>query len=206
MPESCPALNDEDYDTICAAVMETERGRRFLSEFARRNRNADTTLVLSAIGRLAAFVQAGLTKAAAEDIVKRPESVVIRTAMPTAGMGRQNGYTAQIQSAQPVVAGVRCDRTTTQTVSTFGKVAPREADYAQDRFVFNGHNQGSNTSLVTKAPFPQAGTPAASDPSIAPPMITVNNPAPAMPAPTKPPIDAFEAMTAEQKALLLRSI
>jgi chemotaxis protein CheZ len=43
-----------DYDAIFAAVMETDRGRWFLAEYARRNRQADTAEVLAAIERLAA--------------------------------------------------------------------------------------------------------------------------------------------------------
>ncbi|WP_319775645.1 protein phosphatase CheZ [Breoghania sp.] len=47
-----PALREEDYEAIESAVMETTRGRWFLSEYARRNRNADTEVLLSAIGQL----------------------------------------------------------------------------------------------------------------------------------------------------------
>jgi hypothetical protein len=43
---------DGDYDAICEAFMETSRGRWFLTEYARRNRNADTRMVLEAIERL----------------------------------------------------------------------------------------------------------------------------------------------------------
>jgi chemotaxis protein CheZ len=43
-----------DYDAIFAAVMETERGRWFLAEYARRNRHADTAEVLAALERVAA--------------------------------------------------------------------------------------------------------------------------------------------------------
>jgi hypothetical protein len=53
--EPGPALtppSEEDYDAICAAVMETVRGRWFLSEYSRRNRHADTELVLSALDRI----------------------------------------------------------------------------------------------------------------------------------------------------------
>jgi hypothetical protein len=53
--EPGPALtapSEEDYDAICAAVMETVRGRWFLSEYSRRNRHADTELVLAAIDRV----------------------------------------------------------------------------------------------------------------------------------------------------------
>jgi hypothetical protein len=45
-------INHTDYEVIEAAVMETERGRWFLSEYAQRNRHADTQSVLSAIEKL----------------------------------------------------------------------------------------------------------------------------------------------------------
>jgi chemotaxis protein CheZ len=43
-----------DYDAILGAVMETERGRWFLAEYACRNRHADTAEVLAALERLTA--------------------------------------------------------------------------------------------------------------------------------------------------------
>ena len=43
---------EADYDVIESAVMETQRGRWFLKEYARRNRAADTTMLLGAIERL----------------------------------------------------------------------------------------------------------------------------------------------------------
>ena len=42
-------VTDSDYNTIESAIMESSRGRWFLSEYARRNRHADTNLLLSAI-------------------------------------------------------------------------------------------------------------------------------------------------------------
>nr|WP_320141551.1 protein phosphatase CheZ [uncultured Cohaesibacter sp.] len=45
-------LRQEDYLAIEAAVMETARGRWFLAEYARRNRNADTDTLLTAIDKL----------------------------------------------------------------------------------------------------------------------------------------------------------
>ena len=48
-----PPPSEADYDAIYAAVMESERGRRFLAEYARRNRHADTQLLLGAIDRIA---------------------------------------------------------------------------------------------------------------------------------------------------------
>src|SRR3954451_560496 len=43
---------EADYDAISAAFMETSRGRWFLSEYAKRNRNADTSMVLDAVARI----------------------------------------------------------------------------------------------------------------------------------------------------------
>jgi hypothetical protein len=44
--------SEADYDAIREAFMETSRGRWFLSEYARRNRNADTRMVLDAVARI----------------------------------------------------------------------------------------------------------------------------------------------------------
>jgi hypothetical protein len=49
---------DADFDAIFDAVMATDRGRWFLFEYARRNRHADTAMVLAAIERLIAVAQA----------------------------------------------------------------------------------------------------------------------------------------------------
>ena len=50
--ETNVTFGDLDFDTIEAAVMETVRGRWFLKEYARRNRNADTQAILEAVDRL----------------------------------------------------------------------------------------------------------------------------------------------------------
>jgi hypothetical protein len=47
-----PVLTPADYDAIEAAVMETARGRWFLTEYARRNRHSDTTTLLRALDRI----------------------------------------------------------------------------------------------------------------------------------------------------------
>jgi chemotaxis protein CheZ len=54
-------LSEADYELIEAAVMETERGRWFLGEYARRNRHADTMMLLGAIERLAGALRAERT-------------------------------------------------------------------------------------------------------------------------------------------------
>jgi hypothetical protein len=44
--------SEEDYEAISEAFMETSRGRWFLGEYAKRNRNADTRMVLDAVARI----------------------------------------------------------------------------------------------------------------------------------------------------------
>src|SRR5881227_2709065 len=43
---------EQDYDAISQAFMETSRGRWFLGEYAKRNRNAHTRMVLDAVARI----------------------------------------------------------------------------------------------------------------------------------------------------------
>ncbi len=55
IPSGLPA--DGDYDALCEALMASARGRWFLEEYAKRNRNADTGTVLDAIARVEAVVR-----------------------------------------------------------------------------------------------------------------------------------------------------
>jgi len=50
-------LSEADYGAIEAAVMETVRGRWFLAEYARRNRHADTLMLIAALDRIEAAVR-----------------------------------------------------------------------------------------------------------------------------------------------------
>jgi hypothetical protein len=58
LPDILAELPDAaDYDAVCAALMATERGRWFLTEYASRNRNADTDRLVGAIARVEAAVR-----------------------------------------------------------------------------------------------------------------------------------------------------
>ncbi|HYA05198.1 MAG TPA: hypothetical protein VEF90_04850, partial [Xanthobacteraceae bacterium] len=48
---------DAEYDAVYAAVTATERGRWFLTEYANRNRHADTDMVVGAIARMEAAIR-----------------------------------------------------------------------------------------------------------------------------------------------------
>src|ERR1700710_740284 len=50
--------SEADYAAISEAFMETARGRWFLAEYAKRNRNADTSMVLDAVARIEANIAA----------------------------------------------------------------------------------------------------------------------------------------------------
>jgi hypothetical protein len=57
VPAPPPAA--DEYDTICATVMGSGRGRWFLDEYMRRNRNVETGLVLAAVERIEAAIRDG---------------------------------------------------------------------------------------------------------------------------------------------------
>jgi chemotaxis protein CheZ len=61
-------LSQADYEAIASAVMETARGRWFLAEFARRNRHADTTMLLKALERIEGAVTGERSVSAVERI------------------------------------------------------------------------------------------------------------------------------------------
>ncbi|SIQ03002.1 hypothetical protein [Bosea sp. TND4EK4] len=64
---SLTPLSQADYEAIEAAVMETARGRWFMAEYAKRNRQADTQQLLTAIGRIERVVGLGVQETSRED-------------------------------------------------------------------------------------------------------------------------------------------
>jgi hypothetical protein len=50
--------SEDEYQTFCAALQASARGRAFLTEYARRNRGADTDVLLAALARLEAVMRA----------------------------------------------------------------------------------------------------------------------------------------------------
>jgi hypothetical protein len=61
---SLTVLSESDYEAIADAVMETSRGRWFIAEYARRNRQSDTSQLLTAIQRIERVVSSNLGSAA----------------------------------------------------------------------------------------------------------------------------------------------
>jgi hypothetical protein len=71
-------LTEADFETIESAVMETERGRWFLAEFARRRRAEDATRILAAIDRLEARAMRGEVERARQRLESERAAEIIR--------------------------------------------------------------------------------------------------------------------------------
>ena len=76
--------SEEDYDAISQAFMETSRGRWFLGEYAKRNRNADTRMVLDAVARLEENIAAQRQPQPAPDNGLKEALAAIRSAVDEA--------------------------------------------------------------------------------------------------------------------------
>jgi hypothetical protein len=66
--------SEADYDAIREAFMETARGRWFLGEYGKRNRNADTSMVLDAVARIEATIVAAQKPAPINEL---PDALVL---------------------------------------------------------------------------------------------------------------------------------
>ncbi|HEY0223636.1 MAG TPA: hypothetical protein VGC38_03900 [Pseudolabrys sp.] len=70
---------ESDYQAFCAALSASVRGRSFLAEYARRNRHADTEMVLAALERLQTQVRVQIAAPQADRI--RQELCALLAAM-----------------------------------------------------------------------------------------------------------------------------
>jgi hypothetical protein len=91
---------EEDYAAIAEAFMETSRGRWFLTEYAKRNRNADTSMVLDAVAR----IEQSLTSQREETLERE------------ASLQREEGLSAQ-QAAEAVAAAAAAQDRLTEALA-----------------------------------------------------------------------------------------
>jgi hypothetical protein len=101
---------EADYDAIREAFMETSRGRWFLGEYAKRNRNADTRMVLDAVARVEETIAA--QKKPARDPALDEALAAIRAALDAARIAASAalGDLALAESLAPVRKGARVIR------------------------------------------------------------------------------------------------
>ena len=102
--------SEADYDAIQEAFMETSRGRWFLGEYAKRNRNADTRMVLDAVARIEDALAA--SKKMARDPLLDEALASLRSALLDAreAAAAALGDLALEQNLAPVRKGVRVIR------------------------------------------------------------------------------------------------
>ena len=92
--------SEEDYAAIAEAFMETSRGRWFLTEYAKRNRNADTRMVLDAVAR----IEQNLAAQREEDLERE------------ASLQREEGLSAQ-QAEDAVAAAAAAQERLTEALA-----------------------------------------------------------------------------------------
>src|SRR5260370_1451292 len=102
--------SEEDYAAISEAFMETSRGRWFLGEYAKRNRNADTRMVLDAVARIEEGIAS--QKQAASDTKLTEALAAIRQAVGRTQMAAGIALDAMAldQHLAPIRKGVRVIR------------------------------------------------------------------------------------------------
>jgi hypothetical protein len=89
--------SEEDYDAIREAFMETARGRWFLDEYAKRNRNADTRMVLDAVARIEETIAAQ----------KQPPPPIVVDRLPAALSSIRDAVEKAQEAASDVFDGLR---------------------------------------------------------------------------------------------------
>ena len=102
--------SEADYDAIREAFMETSRGRWFLAEYARRNRNADTRMVLDAVARIEENLAAqnDVPEQRAAEILVAVSAAVLeaRAAASEAASRDLHEAVAPIRSGAEVIRGI----------------------------------------------------------------------------------------------------
>jgi hypothetical protein len=103
---------EADYGAISEAFMETSRGRWFLSEYAKRNRNADTRMVLDAVARIEENLAAQKNMAPENELAEA--LAVIRSAVDEARIAASAAIDglALEQSLAPIRKGAQIIRET----------------------------------------------------------------------------------------------
>lgn len=99
-----------DFDAIREAFMETSRGRWFLTEYAKRNRNADTAMVLDAVARIEQTVAAQQQAAASDALPKALAAIKASIAEAKAAAAASFDKRIMNDALAPIEKGARIIR------------------------------------------------------------------------------------------------
>lgn len=126
-----PVFDANAFEQIEAAVMETERGRWFLNEYARRNRHAETESILDAIDKLSRNMNTRPlligTDQLHRDILDMARAI-LRTEKEIRAMRGRDGGTVQFAAASETLDAVI--GTTEQATSAILSAAERVQEQA----------------------------------------------------------------------------
>jgi chemotaxis regulatin CheY-phosphate phosphatase CheZ len=126
-----PVFDANAFEQIEAAVMETERGRWFLNEYARRNRHAETESILDAIDKLSRNMNTRPlligTDQLYPDILDMARAI-LRTEKEIRAMRGRDGGTVQFAAASETLDAVI--GTTEQATSAILSAAERVQEQA----------------------------------------------------------------------------
>jgi hypothetical protein len=111
---------EEDYAAISEAFMETSRGRWFLTEYAKRNRNADTRMVLDAVARIeqSLAAQKEETLAAQREGLAAQQQATDSAAAKSAAAAAAAAAEAADNHLKAALAAIRAAVETAQTSAT----------------------------------------------------------------------------------------
>jgi hypothetical protein len=111
---------EEDYAAISEAFMETSRGRWFLTEYAKRNRNADTRMVLDAVARIeqSLVAQKEETLAAQREGLAAQQQAADAAAAKSAAVAAAAAAEASDHRLKVALDGIRTAVETAQTSAT----------------------------------------------------------------------------------------
>jgi hypothetical protein len=112
---------EEDYAAISEAFMETSRGRWFLTEYAKRNRNADTRMVLDAVARIeqSLAAQKEETQAAQrENLAAQREGLAAQQQAANAATAQATAKAAAEAADNHLKAALAAIRTVVETAQT----------------------------------------------------------------------------------------
>ncbi|WP_412773233.1 hypothetical protein [Nitrobacter sp.] len=110
MSASAAPLGAADFDAIREAFMETSRGRWFLTEYARRNRNADTAMVLDAVARIEQTVAAQQQAATSDALPKALAAIKVSVAEAKAAAAASFDKRIMDDTLAPIERGARIIR------------------------------------------------------------------------------------------------
>jgi hypothetical protein len=111
---------EADYDAISEAFMETSRGRWFLSEYAKRNRNADTSMVLEAVARIEANIAAQKNAAPEHGLAEALAAIRAAVDEARAATSAALGDAAVDESLAPIRNGAQVIRETLSRLREIG--------------------------------------------------------------------------------------